>query len=61
MVDKKQYQELANAGLLQNLEQTMADKEWELRALFPVVPELLKDNQDGLLYGVTLQSTDNWD
>ncbi|MCM3292711.1 hypothetical protein M3661_21585 [Paenibacillus sp. MER 180] len=46
MVDKKQYQELANAGLLQDLEQTMADMEWELEGLLPVVPELLKDNQD---------------
>lgn len=59
VVDKKQYQELANAGLLQDLEQTMADTGWELEDLFPVVPELLKDNHDGLLYGVsaTLQST----
>lgn len=59
VVDRKQYQEMVNAGLLQDLEQTMADSGWKLEDLFPVVPDLLKDNQDERLYGVsaTLQST----
>lgn len=57
-ITKEQYIELAEQGLLYDLEPMLKEEGWNPEGLHPAVLQLLRDNIDGVMYGgaATLQS-----
>ncbi|WP_187386506.1 ABC transporter substrate-binding protein [Paenibacillus ihumii] len=57
-ITKEQYIELAEKGLLYDLEPMLKEDGWNSEGLHPAVLQLLRDHADGVMYGgtATLQS-----